>query len=128
MAITKTYIFAFAASQKDLKLTHPCSLVPLPLLKTPTVFFFFFNSESHSVMESSSNDSHMEATQAQITCWYSKRRCYSNIWAFLANWQCVFCTWYLIWVEARLGVGLISWSFTIGVKLPAFVGVFWHFT
>ena len=88
---------------------HPCSLVPLPWLKMPKVFFFLFNSERHSVMESSSNESHMEATQAQITCWYSKRHCYNNIWAFLANWQCVFCTWYLIWVEARFGVRL-GWS------------------
>ena len=33
-----------------------------------------------------------------------------------------FYTWYVIRVEARLGVGLISWSSTIGVKPLAFIG------
>ena len=115
--------FRFRRFPETLKLTHPCSVV-LHCWKNQQFSFFFFNSERHSVVESSSDESHMEATQAQMTCWYSKRHC--NIWAFVANWQCIFCTWYLILVEARFGVRLISWSSTIGVKPLAFIGVFRH--
>ena len=123
MAITKL-TFSLSPLPRNIETDAPL-FSGFPLLKKPTVFFFF-NSECHSVLESSSDESHMEATQAQMTCWYSKRHC--NIWAFLANWQCIFCTWYLILVEARFGVRLISWSSTIGVKPLAFIGVFWHFT